>query len=101
MSQSLLNQNTLLKQHPDVFLGDVDGEAIALNVAYGTYLHLNETGRFILSLLIQSGAATLQSVCESVQHYFDVEAKECQSAVSEFVTQCMQVKLLQAISTKA
>ena len=101
MSQFLLHQSTLLKQHPDVFFGDVDGEAIALNVAYGTYLHLNETGKFILSMLIQSGATTLQSVCESVQHHFEVEAKECQSAVRQFVTQCIQSKLLQEISSSA
>lgn len=91
-----VNNASLILANPDVFFGDVDGEVIALNMATGTYLHLNSSGSFIFNQLQNEGEQTFGALIETILKAYEVEETLCRKEVSEFVARCIEMDLLRS-----
>ena len=96
MSPSPLNDPTLIHANPDVLIGDIDGEIVALNMAKGTYLHLNSSGSFIFSQLQDEARKSLAMLVREVRDEYAVEETLCRQEVGDFVARCIELDLLRA-----
>jgi hypothetical protein len=74
---------------PDVVFRDLDGEAVLLNLATGTYFGLNEVGTRMWHLLHQYSA--LQKVLEIMQEEYEVAPEVLEEDLLQLVGQlCAQ-----------
>ena len=85
-----------ISPNPNIVLGDVDGEIVALNMESSSYLHLNSSGSFIFGLLDGSEPRSLEWLCQRVQQEYQVDDATCRQDVGEFVTRCIDLNLLRA-----
>lgn len=69
----------------DVIFRELDGEAIILNLATGTYFGLDEVGTRVWMLLTES--SSLRRVIDVMTGEYDVESAELERDVIELVSQ--------------
>lgn len=78
---------------PDLVVGDVEGEIVALRAASDAYLHLNSTGTFIFERL-RHQSATLADLCAAVTGRYDVDAGTAERETVAFMTRCLELGLI-------
>lgn len=88
-------------QNPDVICGDVDGELVAMNTSTGFYMHLNSSGRAVLSLLQAHGALALPALCERLLELYAVDATTCAAEVRTFLDRCIELDLVRTAGMDA
>ena len=89
-----LDRLTLVEVTPEVLLGDVGGEFIALNMQTDNYLHLNSSGSFVFGCLHRDGAQSIDRLCEAAGQEYAVDEETCRKETAEFVSQCLELGLL-------
>jgi hypothetical protein len=96
-----LSESTLLQPNPEVIIGDVDGEVIAVNVDSGNYLNLNSSGSFIFSLLDNTEPKAMDWLFTKVQREYAVDEATCRREVSAFLMRCIELGLLRVATAQA
>jgi hypothetical protein len=96
-----LSESTLLQPNPEVIVGDVDGEVVAVNVDSGNYLNLNSSGSFIFSLLDDTEPKAMDWLFTRVQREYEVDEVTCRQEVSAFLSRCVELDLLRVASAQS
>lgn len=90
-----LSDDILLQLEPDVVFGDIDGEIVAMTMESENYLHLNNSGSFIFSLLHDGEPKRVDWLFQRTQEEYTVEEDTCRQEVSAFLNRCIELHLLQ------
>lgn len=80
---------------PDVVVRDLDGEAVVLDLATGTYFGLNDIGTRIWQLIVQQ--RTLAEVVEMLEREFDAPVDRLEADLHAFVGRLVAKGLLQPV----
>lgn len=98
MPSTDLDDATLIHANPDVLVGDIDGEIVALNMTTGSYLHLNSSGSFIFNRLQDEAGKLLAVLIGEVRNEYAVDETLCRQEVSAFVARCIELDLLRRLT---
>jgi hypothetical protein len=79
----------------DVVVRDLDGEAVVLDIATGTYFGLNDIGTRIWQLVVQQ--KTLVEVVEVLEHEFDAPVDRLEADLRAFVDRLVVKGLLRPV----
>ena len=101
LQMKTLSEATLLQPNPEVIIGDVDGEVVAVNLDSGNYLNLNSSGSFIFSLLDDTEPKAMDWLFTRVQREYEVDEATCRQEVSAFLSRCVELDLLRVASAQA
>lgn len=96
-----LSESTLLQPNPEVIIGDVDGEVVALNVDSGNYLNLNSSGSFIFSLLDDTEPRAMDWLFTKVQREYAVDDATCRREIGAFLSRCVELDLLRVATAQS
>ncbi|QQS42004.1 MAG: PqqD family protein [Acidobacteriota bacterium] len=78
-----------IKEH---LCSDLDGGAVILNLANGTYFGLNSVGSFIWNALKEE--RSFEELIQLVGEEFDVEEETCRSEVQRFLDEVLKQGLI-------
>lgn len=83
---------------PEVVFRDLDGEAVVLDLATGTYFGLNDVGTRMWQLIEHHG--TLAEVVDGMAREFDAPIDCLEADLREFVDLLVAKGLLHAVPTR-
>ncbi len=89
--------STVVEVNPGVLLGDIEGEAVALNMASDAYLHLNSSGTFAFGQIDTAGSMSVGQLCQALRREYAVDEEICRKEVGEFLARCLELGLLRVI----
>jgi Coenzyme PQQ synthesis protein D (PqqD) len=83
---------TLYSRHADLRLTAVEDEGVVLHLGSLRYFTVNETGLVILQELLQP--RTIDELVKAVTEAYDVSDDLAEQTTREFLTRCVEAKLL-------
>lgn len=83
MKCNCLSLSSVVERNHEIEVSDLDGEKVMMDLDKGTYFMLNEVGSAIWELIGQK--ISVAQVVESLRTEYDVEASECEEAVTEYL----------------
>lgn len=84
--------------NPSVVRADLEGEAILLDLATGTYFGLDEVGNAIWKA-VEQGASETQ-IFDSLAKEYDVDPDQLRSDVADFLSQLQARQLLREVDAE-
>ncbi|MEW5552009.1 lasso peptide biosynthesis PqqD family chaperone [Peribacillus frigoritolerans] len=84
--------DTKYTQSPGNIVSDMDGEKVMLSVANGKYYNLGELGGEIWELMKEP--ITIQELVTTLQSQYNVDQTDCQSHVTDFLSQLLEQGLV-------
>lgn len=85
---------TVIRQHPDRFAAEIDGDILMMDAHSGDYFGLNQVGSFIWKLV--DTPHSVAEVCAAVRSTFAVDAAQCEADIQDFLQQMIEANLLLA-----
>ena len=95
LSRIMTEPHSVFVPAPDVVVRDLDGEAVVLDLATGTYFGLNDVGTRIWQLVVQQ--RTLAEVVEVLEREFDAPVDRLEADLRGFVGRLVAKGLLQPV----
>lgn len=84
--------DTKYSQSPGNIVSDMDGEKVMLSVSNGKYYNLGELGGEIWELMKEP--ITIQELVTKLQSQYNVDQSDCQSQVTDFLSQLLEQGLV-------
>lgn len=84
--------DTKYSQSPGNIVSDMDGEKVMLSVSNGKYYNLGELGGEIWELMKEP--ITIQELVTKLQSQYNVDQTDCQSQVTDFLSQLLEQGLV-------
>ena len=95
MSRDSIQLSPRLMRSNDQVSADLDGEAVLMSIAQGSYYALNSTGSRIWELLQEP--RSVATICAALQQEFQVEPTECEHQVVEHLRELHEQGLVEIV----
>ncbi|MCP4960029.1 MAG: PqqD family protein [Actinomycetia bacterium] len=89
--------DTVVQRSPEIMHSDLGDQAVMMDVDAGAYYGLNAVGARIWALTDEP--ILLTKVVDKLLDEFEVERDECESAVSEFVANMIERKIVAVVES--
>lgn len=86
-------------QSPNAVSETVDGQAVIINLAKGTYISLNETGSFLWDRL--DGKTSLESIAQALAEAYDVDITVTRPDVLDLARELLHEGLITLAAERA
>lgn len=84
--------NDVIVRNADIDSADIDGEIAMMNIEKGRYYGFNDVGSRIWELI--NTPVTIKQVTDILLKEYDVDVKECEKSVLEFINRLYNEELI-------
>lgn len=87
-----INKNSILSRNESLVTGDVEGEAVMMNIANGKYYGMDKVGTRIWELMEKP--LSFQEVLNALLKEYNVDEKSCEKDVLTFLEELAKDNLI-------